>query len=163
MLHWAVNVLFILQVFFSGFCSLYSFLLCEQREREAREREKWEGKQKKVELQNFSHDTKHREEILTRRQMAAAHCVCVWCVPQSAGTTYGSIKNNTIQLLEQVKSANTAAAAQPPTGILYFYESVCRSRSGSTQTDCTINPDANKGILDCLSLTKVKLNILYFD
>ncbi len=59
---------------------------------------------------------------MTGCQTAAAQFVRD--VPQSAGTTYGSIKNNTSQLLEQVRSANTAA--QPPTGMLYFYESVYR-------------------------------------
>lgn len=61
-------------------------------------------------------------------------------VPQSAGTTYGPIKNNTSQLLEQVRSANTAA--QPPTVILH---------QNKREADYTINPDANEGTPGCFS------------
>lgn len=67
-------------------------------------------------------NTKYPEEILTRCQTAQCSlCLMCSCVPQSAGTTYGPIKNNTSQLLEQVRCANTAA--QPPIVIPYFYES----------------------------------------
>lgn len=66
-------------------------------------------------------DTKHPEETSTSRQVAAAAAAARPCVrrvvaPPSAGTTYGSIKNNTSQLLEQVRSANAAAA--PATRLL---------------------------------------------
>lgn len=58
---------------------------------------------------------------------------------QSAATTYGPIKNNTSQLLEQVRYANTADQQQ--TAILNFMS------QSAEQTDSllfyTIKPDAN--------------------
>lgn len=61
------------------------------------------------------------------KQQQCSLCLMCSCVPQSAGTTYGPIKNNTSQLLEQVRCANTAA--QPPIVIPYFYESAHGTKS----------------------------------
>lgn len=97
-------------------CRISKVFFCVNRIQIERKRSKYE--QKHFSLRLSQHKILRGSLNKVSNRSGTALCAMCLSVHQSAGTTYGSIKNNTSQLPEQARSANTAW--QLPTGVLSF-------------------------------------------